>query len=194
MTKNKSALLVGVGGQGAILTAKVLVGGLMRAGYDVKMSEVHGMSQRGGSVSTQVHWGEKVNSPVIGKGAADIIVAFEKMEAVRYADYLKPDGVVVINDYEMASSSIAAGLCEYPAGCLEAMEKHFCCHVLEAGRIAHELGSAKCMNIVLFGSMVKALHMEDVVDWESVIADTVPEKFRELNLRAYRAGYDAVRA
>ncbi|MBR5390840.1 MAG: indolepyruvate oxidoreductase subunit beta [Clostridia bacterium] len=194
MTKNKSALLVGVGGQGAILTAKVLVGGLMRAGYDVKMSEVHGMSQRGGSVSTQVHWGEKVNSPVIGKGAADIIVAFEKMEAVRYADYLKPDGVVVINDYEMASSSIAAGLCEYPAGCLEAMEKHFCCHVLEAGRIAHELGSAKCMNIVLFGSMVKALHMEDVVDWESVIAETVPEKFRALNLRAYRAGYDAVRA
>ena len=88
MTKTKSALLVGVGGQGAILTAKVLVNGLMRAGFDVKMSEVHGMSQRGGSVSTQVHWGEKVNSPVIGKGAADIIVAFEKMEAVRYADYL----------------------------------------------------------------------------------------------------------
>ena len=90
MKTTKSALLVGVGGQGAILTAKVLVNGLLKAGYDVKMSEVHGMSQRGGSVSTQVHWGEKVNSPVIGKGAADIVVAFEKMEAVRYADYLKP--------------------------------------------------------------------------------------------------------
>lgn len=90
MKATKSALLVGVGGQGAILTAKVLVNGLMKAGYDVKMSEVHGMSQRGGSVSTQVHWGEKVYSPVIGKGAADIIVAFEKMEAVRYADYLRP--------------------------------------------------------------------------------------------------------
>ena len=89
----KHAILVGVGGQGAILTAKVLVGGLMKAGYDVKMSEVHGMSQRGGSVSTQVHWGEKVYSPIIGKGAADILVAFEKMEAVRYADFLKPDGV-----------------------------------------------------------------------------------------------------
>ena len=96
MKATKSALLVGVGGQGAILTAKVLVNGLMKAGYDVKMSEVHGMSQRGGSVSTQVHWGEKVHSPVIGKGAADIIVAFEKMEAVRYADYLKPDGVAVM--------------------------------------------------------------------------------------------------
>ena len=193
MAKTTSALLVGVGGQGAILTAKVLVNGLMRAGFDVKMSEVHGMSQRGGSVSTQVHWGEQVNSPVIGKGAADIIGAFEKMEAVRYADYLKPDGVVVINDYEMASSSIAAGLCSYPEGCLEAMEEHFTCHVLKAGEIAASLGNPKCMNIVLFGSMVKALGMDDVVDWEAVIADTVPSKFRELNLRAYRAGHDAIR-
>ena len=192
MTKTKSALLVGVGGQGAILTAKVLVSGLMEAGFDVKMSEVHGMSQRGGSVSTQVHWGEKVNSPVIGKGAADIVVAFEKMEAVRYADYLKPDGVVVVNDYEMASSSIAAGLATYPEGCLEALQAKFKCHVLKAGEIAAALGSPKCMNIVLFGSMVKALGMDDVVDWESVIARTVPEKFRALNLSAYRAGHDSV--
>ena len=191
MKESKSALLVGVGGQGAILTAKVLVNGLMKAGYDVKMSEVHGMSQRGGSVSTQVHWGEKVWSPVIGKGAADIIVAFEKMEAVRYADFLKPDGVAVINDYEMASSSIAAGLCEYPQGCLEAMQAHYRCLVLNAEKIAEELGSAKCMNIVLFGGMVKALHMDDI-DWEAVIAETVPPKFKELNLKAYRAGYDAV--
>ena len=190
MGNTKSALLVGVGGQGAILTAKVLVNGLMKAGYDVKMSEVHGMSQRGGSVSTQVHWGEKVYSPVIGLGAADIIVAFEKMEAVRYSGYLKPGGAAVINDYEMASSSIAAGLCQYPQGCLEAMERHFRCHVLKAEEIARSLGSAKCMNIVLFGGMVRALGMESI-DWESVIAETVPEKFRELNLRAYRAGFDA---
>ena len=189
----QSALLVGVGGQGAILAAKILVTGLMDAGYDVKMSEVHGMSQRGGSVSTQVHWGEKVYSPVIGKGAADIIVAFEKMEAVRYADYLKPSGVAVINDYEMASSSIAAGLCQYPEGCLEAMQAHFRCYTLKAEEIALGLENAKCMNIVLFGSMVKALDM-DHIDWETVIAETVPEKFRELNLRAYRAGRDAVSA
>ncbi|MBE6933424.1 MAG: indolepyruvate oxidoreductase subunit beta, partial [Ruminococcaceae bacterium] len=184
---------VGVGGQGAILTAKVLVNGLMKAGYDVKMSEVHGMSQRGGSVSTQVHWGEKVYSPVIGKGAADIVVAFEKMEAVRYSDYLKPGGIAVINDYEMASSTIAAGLCQYPEGCLEAMESHFTCHILKAEKIARELGNPKCMNIVLFGSMVKALNMDDI-DWETVIAETVPPKFRELNLKAYRAGYEAVSA
>ena len=189
--ENKSALLVGVGGQGAILTAKVLVTGLMRAGYDVKMSEVHGMSQRGGSVSTQVHWGKKVYSPVIGDGAADIIVAFEKMEAVRYSNYLKPDGVAIINDYEMASSTIAAGMEQYPEGCLEAMQKHFKVYPLNAEKIAAELGNVKCANIVLFGSMVKALNMTDI-DWDAVISDVVPAKFRELNLKAYHAGFDAV--
>ena len=188
--ESKSALLVGVGGQGAILTAKVLVAGLMQAGYNVKMSEVHGMSQRGGSVSTQVHWGEKVYSPVIGHGAADIVVAFEKMEAVRYANFLKPGGVAVINDYEMPSSTVAAGLCQYPQGCLEAMQSHFKCYTLNAAQIALDLGSAKCMNIVLFGAMTRALHMDDI-DWESVIRDTVPPKFLELNLKAFRAGRDA---
>ena len=189
--KTKSALLVGVGGQGAILVAKILVNGLMRAGFDVKMSEVHGMSQRGGSVSTQVHWGDKVYSPVIGKGAADIIVAFEKMEAVRYADFLKPDGIAVINDYEIASSTVAAGLCEYPAGCLEAMEQHFRCYPLDAAAIAMELNNPKCMNVVLFGAMTAALDFGDI-DWEDVIRETVPPKFLELNLKAYAAGRAAV--
>ena len=107
----KSVILVGVGGQGAILTAKILINGVMKKGYDVKMSEVHGMSQRGGSVSTQVHFGDKVYSPVIGKGEADILVAYDKMEAVRYAEFLKPDGIAIINDYEMPSAATAAGLC-----------------------------------------------------------------------------------
>ena len=189
--ENKSILLVGVGGQGAILTAKILVNGLMQAGYDVKMSEVHGMSQRGGSVSTQVHFGKKVYSPVIGKGAADILVAFEKMEAVRYADFLKHDGVAVINDYEMASSTIAAGLCAYPEGCLETMQENFKCFTLKAADIAMELGNPKCMNIVLFGAMSKALELYEI-DWEEIIRQTVPAKFVELNLRAYRAGRDAI--
>lgn len=192
MKESKSALLVGVGGQGAILTAKVLVNGLMKAGYDVKMSEVHGMSQRGGSVSTQVHWGKKVYSPVIGLGAADIIVAFEQMEAVRYAGFLKPDGVAVINEYRMESSTTAAGLVQYPEGCLEAMKSQFKCFTLNAQAIAESLGNAKCTNMVLFGSMVKALKMEDVADWNEVIADTVPAKLKDLNLKAFRAGYDAV--
>ena len=192
MSNVKSILLVGVGGQGAILTAKVLVNGLMRAGYDVKMSEVHGMSQRGGSVSTQVHWGEKVYSPLIGDGAADYMVAFEKMEAVRYANFLKPDGIAVINDYEIASATIAAGACEYPAGCLEAMQKTFRTFPLKAGDIAMSLGNAKCMNIVLFGALTHVLGLENI-DWEEIIRDTVPPKFLELNLKAYRAGLEAAR-
>ena len=188
---NHSAILVGVGGQGAILTAKILVGGLIRAGYDVKMSEVHGMSQRGGSVSTQVHWGEKVYSPLVGKGGAELLVAFEKMEAVRYAEFLRPGGTAVINDYEIPSSTISAGLCQDPAGCLEAMKSHFRCLTLNAGAIALELGNAKCMNVVLFGAMTKAMDFGPI-DWEQVIRETVPAASLELNLRAYQAGREAV--
>lgn len=187
----KSVILVGVGGQGAILTAKILINGVMSKGYDVKMSEVHGMSQRGGSVSTQVHFGDKVYAPVIGKGEADILVAFEKMEAVRYAEFLKPDGIAVINDYALPSASTAAGLCEYPEGCVEAMREAFTCHVLDASSIAQSLGNAKCMNMVLFGAMTKALGLNDI-DWEQVIRETVPAKFINLNLRAYTAGREAV--
>ncbi len=188
--KTTSAILVGVGGQGAILTAKVLVNGLMKAGYDVKMSEVHGMSQRGGSVSTQVHWGEKVYSPVIGDGAADLMLAFEKMEAVRYARFLKPSGVAVINDFAMPSATIAAGLEEYPDGCLEAMQANFRCFTLDAAKIAMELGSPKCMNIVLFGAMTRALGLDEI-DWEETIRETVPPKFLELNRKAFQLGRNA---
>ena len=187
----KSIILVGVGGQGAILTAKILVNGLISKGYDVKMSEVHGMSQRGGSVSTQVHFGDKVWAPVMGKGAADIMVAFEKMEAVRYADFLKPDGVAIINDYALQSATTSAGLAEYPEGCIEAMQAAFKCHVFDAAGIAASLGNQKCMNVVLFGAMTAVLGMDDI-DWEAVIRETVPEKFVDLNLRAYRAGREAI--
>ena len=169
----RCAVLAGVGGQGAILTAKVFVNGLMEAGYDVKMSEVHGMSQR-------------------GEGAADILLAFEVMEAVRYSKFLKPDGTAVINDFSIAPMPVAAGLAEYPAGCLEAMQKTFRCYTLNAADIAMKLGSAKCMNIVLFGAMIRALGM-DHVNWEEVIRKTVPAKFLDLNLAAYQAGYDAVK-
>ena len=163
----------------------------MSKGYDVKMSEIHGMSQRGGSVSTQVHFGDKVYSPVIGRGEADILVAYEKMEAVRYAEFLKPDGVAIINDYGMESVVTAAGLAEYPEGCVEAMQGAFRCLVLDASGIAMGLGSPKCSNVVLFGAMTRALGLDDI-DWEQIIRETVPAKFVELNLRAYEAGRAAV--
>jgi len=191
MSNVKSALLVGVGGQGAILISKIMTNGFMKAGYDVKQSEVHGMAQRGGSVSTQVRWGDKVYGPVFGKGEADIMVALEKMEAVRYADFLKPDGVAIINDYAIKSTTIASGAEEYPQGCIEDMQKKFRTIVLKAGEIAIELGNAKCMNVVLFGAMCDALGVD--IDWEEIVAETVPAKVKELNLKAFRAGREAAK-
>ena len=148
------------------------------------------MAQRGGSVSTQVRWGDKVYGPVFGKGEADILVALEKMEAVRYAEFLKPGGVAVINDYAIKSTTIASGAETYPEGCVEAMEKVFRTIAVPASDMALGLGNPKCMNVVLFGAMCDSLGCPQI-DWEQVGADTVPEKARELNLRAFRAGRQA---
>lgn len=188
----KSILLSGVGGQGAILISKILTNGLIKTGYDVKQSEVHGMAQRGGSVTTQVRWGDEVHGPVFGKGQADILIALEQMEAVRYVDFLKPDGVAVINDYKRDSMTTASGIETYPKGCVEAMEKVFDTVVIDANAIARDLGDARCMNVVLFGAVCDKLG-EQEVDWEAIVAETVPEKVRELNIKAFRAGREMAR-
>ena len=187
MNDVKSCLLVGVGGQGAILISKIMSNGFMKAGYDVKQSEVHGMAQRGGSVSTQVRWGKKVYGPVFGKGEADIMVALEKMEAVRYAEFLNPNGVAVINDYAIKSTTIASGAEEYPEGCIEAMQKNFKTIAVPASDIAIQLGNPKCMNVVLFGAMCDSLGCPEI-DWEQVVAETVPAKVKELGLDKLRFG------
>ena len=124
MSDIKSVLFVGVGGQGTILASKILTIGLIGHGYDVKMSEVHGMSQRGGSVSTQVHFGSKVYSPIIGEGSADILVSFEEMEAARYARFLKKDGKMVVNTTQIPSLPVLSGVCQYPRGIVEELKKH----------------------------------------------------------------------
>jgi indolepyruvate ferredoxin oxidoreductase beta subunit len=191
MNETKSILLVGVGGQGIILVSRVLTKGLVEAGYDVKMSEVHGMAQRGGSVSTQVRYGEKVHSPIIGRGGADALVAFEKMEALRYAQYLKPSGVVLVNDYELAPMPVASGSAEYPKGILEAMSGSFDTRVVKAAEIAISLGNAKCMNVVLLGAMAKTLSLP-AANWEALIMGELPQKLHELNLTAFRAGFAAL--
>jgi len=188
----KSILLVGVGGQGTILVSNILTQGLIEAGYDVKMSEVHGMAQRGGSVSTQVRYGEKVFSPIIGRGSADILVAFEKMEAVRYAEYLKPEGIAVINDYEIAPMPVASGAAEYPQGCVEAMEKAFKTISFDAAGIAAKVGNPKTMNVVLLGAMIKAFGMTDI-DWERILRSQLPPKLLDVNLAAFHAGMEAVK-
>ncbi|MBR0373793.1 MAG: indolepyruvate oxidoreductase subunit beta [Mogibacterium sp.] len=193
MSKVTSILLSGVGGQGAVLISKILTNGFVGAGYDVKQSENHGMSQRGGCVTTQVRFGDKVYGPLFGKGQADIMIALERMEAVRCADMLKPDAVVIVNDYRQDSSLTASGLAEYPEGCVEAMQENFNTVVLNAEEIATSLGNIRCANVVLLGAACAACKElnQSGIDWESVIAATVPPKHKELNIQAFRAGMAA---
>lgn len=191
MSEVKSILLVGVGGQGTILASRILSTGLLEAGYDVKMSEIHGMAQRGGSVSTQVRYGDKVYSPIIGRGEADILVSFESMEALRWLEYLKPDGKVVVNDYEIPSAPILAGKQDYPEGVIDLIKEKANTNVINAGKIAENLGNMKVMNIVLLGALIKAMDLTHI-DWEKVIKDSVKEKFVDININAFHAGMDSV--
>jgi indolepyruvate ferredoxin oxidoreductase beta subunit len=180
-------LLVGVGGQGTILASKILSEGLLEKGFDVKMSEIHGMSQRGGSVSTQIRFGEKVYSPIIGKGEADVIVAFEKMEALRWLEYLKPGGRMVINDFEIPSVPILMGAMEYPKDILAELSAKADTSVCDAAGIAAGLGGAKAMNVVLLGALVSVLGMGDM-DWKSIISRSVKKGFEDMNATAFDAG------
>ena len=190
MSKVKNVLLVGVGGQGIILASKILSDGLIAAGYDVKMSEVHGMAQRGGSVTTQVRYGEKVYSPIIGKGQADVIVAFEKIEALRWIDYLKPDGDIVINDYAIPSATVLSGKEQYPAEIFEKLDGKFNKKVVIKGADeAIKLGNIKAQNIVMLGGLLKALNEENA-DWEKALKDNVKPQFVELNLKALKIGME----
>ena len=190
--KTVNIVFYGIGGQGVLTASELCANAALNAGLHVKKSEVHGMAQRGGSVSTQVRWGKKVYGPVFGKGEADIMVALEKMEAVRYAEFLNPNGVAVINDYAIKSTTIASGAEAYPEGCIEAMQKNFKTIAVPASDIAIELGNPKCMNVVLFGAMCDSLGCPDI-DWEEIVAETVPAKVKELNLKAFRAGREAAK-
>ena len=188
----KSIMLVGVGGQGTILASKLLTIGLMEAGYDVKMSEIHGMSQRGGSVSSQVRYSEdNVYSPVIEIGGADMIVSFEKMEALRYLKYLKPEGKVVVNNYRLNSVSTLVGKFEYKEEEIDSELKRLNAKIIDAAKEAEELGNAKVMNVILLGSLVKSMGLEKI-HWEDIIRKNVKEKFIDLNIKAFRVCMDLV--
>ncbi len=192
MSKTTNILLSGVGGQGIILASKILATGLMNNGYDVKMSEVHGMAQRGGSVTTQVRFGEKVYSPIIGKGQADILVAFEEMETAKWIEFVKPDGTVVINKYRIPSAPILIGKADYPVHVVDEIESKIeNTQILDAAKLATELGNIKAMNVVMVGALVKGLGLTDI-DWEAVIKSLVKEKFIDLNIKAFKLGMDAV--
>lgn len=184
---NKSIKLVGVGGQGTILAAKVLSTTLLRAGYDVKMSEIHGMSQRGGSVSSEIRYGETVYSPVIEKGHADILVAFEQMEAARYMDYLSKDGLLIVNDYKVDSMITLSGKTPYPKGILDVITKQVESHVIDAHTIAEELGNARTMNIIMLGALSTILD-DKHLDFKTSILEHVKPKYHDLNLEAFDRG------
>lgn len=184
----KNVLLVGVGGQGTILASKLLSEGLLALGYDVKMSEIHGMAQRGGSVSTHVRYGAKVYSPVMGTGEADVLVAFEKMEALRWLSYLSSDGVLIVNNHEIYPMPVILGQAVYP----QVLEKKLAeaaprMLLVEAAKAAAELGNPKVMNVVLLGAVVKSLGLADA-EWSTTLRACVPPHALEINERAFRTG------
>lgn len=185
---NKRILMVGVGGQGTILVSKILTEGLLEEGYDVKMSEIHGMAQRGGSVTTQIIFGDKVYSPTINKGEADILVSFEKVEALRYIPMLKKGGTLIVNEEEIWPLPVLSGLEEYPMGVMEGIKDTLENVIsVNAREIAEELGEPRSANIVMFGLMVKALGL-DQIDWISKIKKFLPPKVHEVNVNAFEKG------
>lgn len=184
----RSILLVGVGGQGTILASKLLTLGLMEQGYDVKMSEIHGMSQRGGAVSSQVRYGSEVHSPVIETGGADILVAFEKMEALRWLEYLKPGGKIVVNDYEINPMPVIMGRREYAGTILDELKQAAPdLRVVSATEKAVALGSSKITNIILLGATVRQMGLEGI-DWNRIIRENVKPAFADLNIKAFETG------
>ena len=188
----KSIILTGVGGQGTILASKLLSLGLVKAGYDVKMSEIHGMSQRGGDVSSHVRYGKKVYSPVVEKGGADLLVAFEEMEAMRCLPYLKPEGKAVINKYNINPMPVVTGAVDYPTGLSEEIGQKVQATVVDAAAKAVALGNAKVMNVILLGSTVEMMGLDEV-DWAQIIKENVKAQFVDLNIKAFEEGRKLVR-
>lgn len=181
-----SILLAGVGGQGAILVSRILTRALIGAGYDVKMSEIHGMAQRGGSVSTTVRYGKKVEAPLIGRGGADILLAFEEMEAVRWSPWLKADGLAIVNAYRIRPLPVAAGTADYPDHCLDALSAVYRTLSLDAGNEAIRLGNARVMNTVMLGAL--AAHLGPELDWEGALKEELATRLLQINRQAFEAG------
>ena len=185
--ETKNIMIVGVGGQGTLLTSRILGGIMTDAGYDVKLSEVHGMAQRGGSVVTFVRYGDKVAEPIVEEGQADILIAFERLEALRYAHFLKPDGVVIVNDQRIDPMPVVTGAAEYPEGILERLEKEHRVYSVNAMEEAAKLGNPRVFNNIVLGLASK--HMDFPREaWLKIIAEKVPPKTVEINQKAFLKG------
>ena len=189
--KTKNVMIVGVGGQGSLLASKLLGRLLLTKGYDIKVSEVHGMSQRGGSVVTYVRFGDKVYSPIIDKGEADFIVSFELLEAARYTEYLNPNGKIVTNTQQINPMPVITGVAEYPVDLVAKMQsKGISIDAIDALSLAEEAGSARAVNIVLMGKLSNYFEFTEE-EWLKAIEDSVPAKFLEMNKKAFTLGRNA---
>ena len=183
-----SIMIVGVGGQGTLLASRLIGNILMENGYDVKVSEVHGMSQRGGSVVTYVRYGKKVYSPVINRGEADIILAFERLEAARWLSSLKKGGTLIVSDQRIDPMPVITGAAEYPEEILSSIrEKGVDVISADAIKLATEAGSSKAANVVLIGMLSNLMPFSEE-QWQSVIDKTVPKKFLDINEKAFALG------
>ncbi len=191
MKQSMDIMIVGVGGQGTLLASRILGRVFLEQGYDVKISEVHGMSQRGGSVVTYVRCGEEVHSPVICRGEADIILSFEELEAARWLPYLKKGGVLITNTQQINPMPVVTGAAVYPQGLLDQIrEAGVKLIAIDALAIAQEAGTAKAVNVALIGAMANHLHL-DVNILRQAVEQMVPAKFLEINLRAFDLGTQA---
>ena len=190
MAMTKNIMIVGVGGQGTLLTSRIIGKAALEAGYDVKISEVHGMAQRGGSVVTFVRFGEKVNEPVVEEGQADVIIAFERLEAKRYAHFLKKDGVLVVNDCKIEPMTVVIGAKKYPENIIEDLKKEHNVYAIDGQKIAIELGNSKVLNSVVLGYAAGFIGF-DKQTWIDTVASTVPQKTIEINEKAFTYGYNA---
>ncbi len=185
----KSIMIVGVGGQGTLLASRLLGRALLAEGYDVKISEVHGMSQRGGSVVTYVKYGDKVASPIVNEGEADIILSFEQLEAARWLPFLKKGGKVITNTQCMDPMPVINGTAKYPEHILESLKATGADLIaVDALGLAVQAGSSKAVNVALIGLMAAATDIPKET-WQQVIRETVPPKFTEMNLKAFDLGY-----
>ena len=189
--ETKNIMIVGVGGQGSLLASKMLGSLLLGEGYDVKVSEVHGMSQRGGSVVTYVRYGTKVASPVIDKGEADFIVSFELLEAARWLPFLKEDGQIVTNIQQIDPMPVITGAAEYPSDLVKKLKESGAkVDAIDCVKLAEEAGSVKAVNLVLMGRLSHYFDLPEEA-WMKALEANVPEKFLELNRKAFALGRDA---
>lgn len=186
MTKN--IMIVGVGGQGTLLTSRILGGITVDAGYDVKLSEVHGMAQRGGSVVTYVRYGKNVAEPIVEEGQADVLIAFERLEALRYAHFLKKDGVIIVNDQRIDPMPVVTGAAQYPENIIEELSKKYRVLSVDAMDEAIKMGNSRVFNVIILGIAAKNMDFPKE-QWIEIIKKTVPPKTVDMNVAAFEKGY-----